>query len=172
MKHKRSKIYISDTLLERSGELLASFSDPEPAEGIVYWFGFELAGKSVITSILVPNANTNYGCVSTTAEANAQVLMSVVGTPLVLIGQAHSHPGSIVRHSDVDDRQTFPRFEGAISVVAPYFARRGMDLNHCGVHRFIEGEYRLLKPGKVRDHLVVVPGERDFRQGQDLAEIS
>lgn len=159
-----STIYISDQLLERSADLLASFAFPEPSEGIVYLFGLHLDHRSVVTTLMVPNADTHWGCISTSANANAEVLRSIVGTPLVLIGQVHSHPGRWVRHSDVDDRQTFPRFDGAISVVVPHFARRGLDLRRCGVHRFVDGVYRKLRTREVHQHLVVIPAERDFRK--------
>jgi hypothetical protein len=163
---KNKKVYITDVLFERSRRLLRSFapSGSKATEGVVYWFGFETPVASIVTTLLVPDADVSWGCISTSAVANAQVLTSVVGTPLVLIGQAHSHPGSDVRHSDVDDRQTFPRFEGAISVVVPCFARRKFDLGKCGVHRFAGGQYGLVPGEKVPDHLVVLPGERDFRR--------
>jgi hypothetical protein len=48
-----SRIYISDQLLERSADLLASFASPDPSEGIVYWFGFHLDDRSVVTTLMV-----------------------------------------------------------------------------------------------------------------------
>ena len=166
MKSTNSKIYITETLLGRSAVLLASFADPQRCEGIVYWFGFDDGSRSVVTTLIVPDAEANWGCVATSAEANAEAVMSVFGTPLVLIAQAHSHPGVDVNHSDVDDRQSFPRFEGAVSVVVPHFAKKGIELSCCGVHRFIDGKYRILNWQDVPNHLVVVPGERDFRRRQ------
>jgi hypothetical protein len=158
-----SKIHITDTLLEETGHLLASFAEAKSSEGIVYWFGFEAGGRSVITTLIVPDADTSWGCVTTSARANADVLRRVVGTPLVLIGQAHSHPRHRVRHSDVDDRETFARFLGAVSVVVPYFARKGVNLRRCGVHRFVDGRYQLISPTKVGDHMHIIPGAIDLR---------
>jgi hypothetical protein len=80
-----------------------------------------------------------------------------------LLGQAHSHPGSYVRHSDVDDRDTFAQFPGALSVVVPYFGWYGADLAWCGVHRHLDGGFRRINADRVGEHLVVLPGERDFR---------
>lgn len=160
------KVYITDVLWERSRRLLNSFAavGSEATEGIVYWFGFETADVGIVTTLLVPDATASWGCISTSAEANAEVLMSVVGTPLVLIGQAHSHPGSDVSHSPIDDRQTFPRFDGAISVVVPHFARNVVGLQECGVHRFVDGAYKNVPPSENEDHLVVLLGERNFRK--------
>ena len=161
-----SVIHITDALLARTGELLVSFAERRPSEGVVYWFGLESDSMSVVTTLVVPDAETRVGCVSTSAEANAEALMAVVGTPLVLIGQAHSHPGDDVRHSEVDDRDTFARFDGAISVVVPYFGRSGVDLLRCGVHRHGGGVFHPVRQDEVSRHLVVLPGEANFRSGR------
>jgi hypothetical protein len=157
------KIYISDALLKRTAAIIASYAEDVPSEGLVYWFGIDVGGQSVITTLMVPDAHSSWGCISTTPEANAEVIMAVEA-PLVLIGQAHSHPGSDIRHSDIDDRQTFPRFHGAISIVVPYFAKKKLDLGQCGIHRFVDGKYIFIQPRNVKDHLIVIPGERDFRK--------
>jgi hypothetical protein len=157
-----SVIHITDALLARTGELLASFAKRRPSEGVVYWFGLESGNMSVVTTLVVPDAEARAGCVSTSSEANAEALTALVGTPLVLIGQAHSHPGDDVRHSEVDDRDTFARFDGAISVVVPYFGRSGVNLVRCGVHRHEGGVFRPVRRDEVSRHLVVLPGEANF----------
>lgn len=157
-------VHISDTLLYETGRLIASFAEGRDSEGVVYWFGLEFGDKAVVTTLVVPNAETSYGCISTTPEANGEALGVIVGTPLVLIGQAHSHPGNGVRHSQFDDRETFARFEGAISVVVPHYARRGVDLRCCGVHRHAGGEFRLINNKQLAEHIVVIPGQADLRQ--------
>lgn len=157
------EVLITRTLLDRTAELLASFAEQHQAEGVVYWFGIELGSSAVVTTLVVPNADTRWGCVRTSPEANAEALSVIVGTPLVLIGQAHSHPANGVRHSRVDDQETFARFDGAVSVVVPYFGRRGLNLRRCGVHRHISGEFRVVPPSQVGRHIRVLPGEADFR---------
>lgn len=157
-------VHISDSLLSETGKLIASFAEGMDSEGVVYWFGLEFGDKAVVTTLVVPDADTSYGCISTTPEANGEALGVIVGTPLVLIGQAHSHPGSGVRHSPFDDRETFARFEGAISVVVPHYARRGVDLRRCGVHRHAGGEFRLINNKHLAQHIVVIPGQADLRR--------
>jgi hypothetical protein len=103
-------VYITESLLDRTGEILASFARNKDAEGVVYWFGMESAGGSVITTLIVPNADAARGCIRTSPKANAEAVSAIIGTPLVLIGQAHSHPGTCVGHSDVDDLETFASF--------------------------------------------------------------
>jgi hypothetical protein len=158
------RVYVPATLLETTGRLLASFAASEPTEGVVYWFGLEIGGQAVVTSLVVPDADTRFGDVVTSAEANAEALTAIVGTPLVLLGQVHSHPGRRVRHSGIDDRETFAQFPGALSVVVPHFGRQGVDLARCGVHRHFGDGYVLLRPDQVPVHLRVLPGVADFRR--------
>jgi hypothetical protein len=157
-------VYITDAQLDHTAALVASFAEHEPREGIVYWFGLELGARAVVTSLVVPDADTSGGDVVTSAAVNAEALTAIVGTPLVLLGQAHSHPGAHVGHSGADDRETFAQFPGALSVVIPYFGWYGGTLARCGVHRHLDGAYRRISPERVSDHLVVVDAVRDFRR--------
>ena len=156
-------IIISDLQLARTANLLASFAADCEAEGVVYWFGIESGAVAVVTTLAVPDAEAGYGCVLTSSEANARVLTELVGTPLVLIGQAHSHPRHNIRHSGFDDDHTFARHEGALSVIVPYFGRRGFRLSRCGVHRFINGRFHVIGRSELPQHLTVIPGEKDCR---------
>lgn len=158
-----STVYITGNLLERTRELLASFAKKSRSEGVVYWFGFEFEEVAVVTTLVVPDADTSYGCIRTSPEANVQALSAIVGTPLMLIGQAHSHPGSGVRHSDTDDRETFAGFDGAISVVVPHFGREGINLETCGIHRHTGGAFQFIEPSEISRHINVLLGEADFR---------
>lgn len=157
-------IYVSRDLLDRTAGLLASFTRRGPSEGLVYWFGVDMGGQSVVTTLVVPDATATAHGVQTSAAANAVALSVVAGSPLVLIGQAHSHPRGWVDHSVVDDRETFAQYRGALSVVVPWFGRRGLDLGSCGVHRHDGAAYRRIPPEEVEKHLIELPGERDLRQ--------
>jgi len=154
-------ILLTTHLADETARLLDSFATRRPSEGVVYWFGLELGDFSVVTTLVVPDADTRDGAVRTSAAANADVLRAIVGTPLVYLGQAHSHPTSHVRHSIVDDEETFARFDGAISVVVPWLGRYGFDVEQCGVHRHVGGRFREVKD--VATHLRLVPGLLDLR---------
>lgn len=161
-------VYTTDAQLRRTAELLTSFAeqadDPEwESEGVVYWFGLELGARSVVTTLVVPDADTTGGGVRTSAAANAEAMEVMVGTPLVLLGQAHSHPYEFVGHSLVDDRETFAQFPGALSVVVPYFGRKGINLEACGVHRHIAGSFKRIRDRDMDRHLRVLVGEADYR---------
>lgn len=164
MSEAHQLVYVPASLLDATGILLANFAAVRPCEGVVYWFGLEHPTHSVVTTLVVPDADTRRGDVVTSAAANAEVLGAVVGTPLVLLGQAHSHPRSDVRHSLVDDRETFAQFPGALSVVVPFFARDRMDLLRCGVHRHLGGRFVRIPAVHVSAHLRILPGIVDFRR--------
>lgn len=157
-------VYITKELLERTRALLASFADDSRSEGVVYWFGFESEENAVVTTLVVPDADTSWGCIKTSPQANAQALSAIVGTPLILLGQAHSHPGSGVRHSPTDDNETFASFDGAISVVVPHYGRDGINLETCGIHRHTGGAFRFIEPSEISEHIKALPGEVDFRK--------
>lgn len=160
-------IYITDELLSKTANILADFADPIPSEGIVYWFGIESSHAGVVTTLIVPHAMTNWGCITTTAEDNALVVRSILGTRLVLLGQAHSHPRNHVRHSLIDDRDTFAHFDGAISVVVPFYGRKGINLARCGIHRHIAGKFQIIRPKETRDHIQVIPSTIDLRRNRN-----
>lgn len=157
-------VYITKELLERTRVLLASFADNTRSEGVVYWFGFEMEESAVVTTLVVPDADTSWGCIRTSPQANAEALSAIVGTPLILLGQAHSHPGSDVRHSPTDDSETFASFDGAISVVVPHYGREGINLETCGIHRHTGGAFRFIETSEISEHIKVLPGEADFRK--------
>jgi hypothetical protein len=159
-------VYLSAILAAHTADLLDSFAVERPSEGVVYWYGLELGGRAVVTTLVVPDADTESGAVQTSAAANAQTLEAILDTPLQLLGQAHSHPSSYVQHSPTDDAETFARFEGMISVVVPYFGRYGLHIDCCGVYRFIQGGFHLVRPTELNRHLVILPGKRDFRSVQ------
>jgi hypothetical protein len=161
-------VYITESALDETARLLASFADEEESEGIVYWFGLELADQAVVTTLIVPDADTSDGSVRTSSAANAEAVGMAIGTPLVLLGQAHSHPKDRVGHSRVDDRETFAQFPGALSLVVPWFARRGIALDLCGVHRHLGGAFKRIPASEVQQHLRVLRSVADLRRAPKL----
>src|SRR5687767_7304014 len=105
-------VFLTDDLARRTANLLDSFAQLRPSEGVVYWFGFEQPAAAVVTTLVVPNADTSGGAVRTSAQVNAQAIELMIGTPLVYIGQAHSHPGGHAWLSPTDDADTFARCDG------------------------------------------------------------
>jgi len=161
--HRYPVIYITEEVLSRTANILLDFAKPTPSEGVVYWFGIEGSHAGAVTTLIVPNATTSWGCITTSAEENARVLRTIIGTNLVLLGQAHSHPRNHVRHSRIDDRDTFANFDGAISVVVPYYGRKGIRLTRCGIHRHISGSFQVIQPKNISSHIRVIPNTINLR---------
>lgn len=158
-------VFLTKAQLDETARLLASFAPRgDEHEGIVYWFGLELGERAVVTTLVVPDADTSYGSVRTSPEANAEAVALTIGTPLLLLGQAHSHPSEWVEHSGVDDRDTFAQWTGAISVVVPWYGGKGMRMESCGVHRHIGGRYEWIPAERVCEHLQVLDACVDLRK--------
>ncbi len=162
--HELPIVYIAHELAQETARLLDTFALRQPSEGVVYWFGIERGDVAVVTTLIVPDADTEGGTVRTSAQANGSAIRVVVDTPLVYLGQAHSHPGWHVGHSSVDDTDTFARCDGVVSVVVPWFGRYGLHLDACGVHRHVRG--RFVRITDVHDHLRVIPGFADLRSAK------
>jgi hypothetical protein len=159
-------IYITQTSLMETARALAGFAKGVDSEGVVYWFGVQAGEREVVTTLVVPDADTSRGHVRTSAAANAEAMSVMVNTPLVLLGQAHSHPSKNVDHSPTDDRDTFAQFPGALSVVVPFFGRRGLNLDQCGIYRHFDGKYHRIRRASVDHHIRVIPGFADFRNAR------
>ncbi len=71
------------------------------------------------------------------------------------VARIHSHPGEAF-HSTTDDRNPVITFDGALSIVVPFF---GLGLRHglksCAVYRRTDGHWRSLPVGDQRDRWVV-----------------
>lgn len=114
-----------------------------------------IAGPS--PRLVVPDQlarRTPYGVsVELTAEGQWE-LASALEVGETYVARIHSHPGEAF-HSSTDDRNPVITFEGAISVVVPYF---GLGLRHglpeCAVLRFASGIWHDLPPGPERDRWV------------------
>lgn len=161
-------VFLTKEQLDETARLLESFAPPgDEHEGIVYWFGLELGESAVVTTLVVPDADATYGSVRTSPEANAEAVALTIGTPLVLLGQVHSHPSEWVEHSYVDDRDTFAQWNGALSVVVPWYGRQGIHIESCGVHRHFGGRYEWIPAERVGEHLQVLTSRVDLRKPRD-----
>jgi hypothetical protein len=154
-------VYITDELAQRTAAVLDSFASRRPSEGVVYWFGIEAPPAAVITTLIVPDADTRDGCVRTSVHANAKAIAVITDTPLVYLGQAHSHPGRNVSHSYLDDQETFATFDGAISIVVPWFGRYGLKIQECGFYRHLGGKFRQIE--NAESHFRILPAFADLR---------
>jgi len=93
--------------------------------------------------------------VRVTEQGKAE-LAAALGPDERYVSRIHSHPGEAF-HSATDDRNPALRFEGALSIVVPYFglaAREGLD--PCAVFVRRQRRWVELPPGPLRDEVVHV----------------
>jgi hypothetical protein len=126
-------------------------------EGLVYWAGNGNGGNFEITAAVAPKTEaTRYGF-KTSNTSNARFVEFICDNDLLYIAQVHSHPGTMVDHSIVDNEETAFRSEGLISIVVPVFGRKGMlPLTVCGIHRFAAGKFPRLGNRYIRRHFNII----------------
>jgi hypothetical protein len=109
-------------------------------EAVVLWFGVVGdTGSATVSSAYVPEqtpfAFDDGVGVYIDEEAITRVILALAGDEIVL-ARIHSHPRAAY-HSDTDDLNRLISHEGAISIVVPYFASRGLRIELCSVNEFL-----------------------------------
>jgi hypothetical protein len=146
-------IHISETVLD---EARAFFEDcgAQGCEGTAL-----IAAKNDVADLLViPDQRATphpQSSVEVTDKGKRQ-LATALGLDRTYVARIHSHPG-LAFHSDTDDRNPALTFEGAVSVVVPFFGlglRNGLDA--CALYELRAGRWILVEPGSGRDRPVDV----------------
>lgn len=152
-------------LLDLTVNVLRQSGKPHQShEGVAYWAGKRSGQECFITTCIAPAARTTYGSFRTSSLSNAKVVMYLATAGLELIGQVHSHPGSLVDHSDGDEEDALMPYEGFLSIVVPNYARDGMrPLTICGVHIFTSSTFRRLDNPEIENRFRIVDELADLR---------
>jgi hypothetical protein len=124
---------------------------------------FGLEGTAMIAGpdhprLVIPDQNavrTQHGVsVELTAKGQFDLATGLAGSER-FVARIHSHPGEAF-HSATDDRNPVITFDGALSIVVPFF---GLGLRHglgaCAVYLREEGRWHSLPTGDQRDRWVV-----------------
>jgi hypothetical protein len=121
--------------------------------------GLVVAGPDrVARHVVFPDqrAGRSPGCwVQVTEQGKAELALALRPEE-TYVARIHSHPGE-ARHSGLDDRNPAQRYEGALSIVVPYFGlglRAG--LHACAVFVRRASRWVELPPGARRDEVVHV----------------
>jgi hypothetical protein len=117
-------------------------------EGLALWFGRRNeVGKVSITHLV---SVTGPGFVSAPLQlrlswrAMSRLTDLADSLQLYMVGQIHSHPGTMVDLSPVD-KELGIRCQDYLSAVCPFYAQKATDdIRGCGVHVFDGGAYRRL----------------------------
>jgi hypothetical protein len=112
--------------------------------------------------VVAPRANTDFGRVEVSHDANFEFIKALSAKKYVQIAQVHTHPSSWVGHSLGDSRYAAFKINGLLSIVVPVYGKKGMlPLDkRCGVHRFDESEFVRLPRKYVATRFHVLENEK------------
>lgn len=155
------RIYIARPLIDKTVKSLRK-QGVKFNEGLVFWAGIEAKdGSKFVTTCVYPKQQCSGISVSSNLIAGAKVVREIRKRGLEIIAEIHSHPGQWVGHSLIDDENPFVLAEGNISIVVPYFARKGMEpLWKCGVHIYsFRGGWKRLGRDEIAETFVILDQE-------------
>lgn len=121
--------------------------------------GFVVAGPDrVARHVIFPDqrAGRSPSCWVRVTERGQTELAVALGADETYVARVHSHPGCAF-HSKTDDRNPAVRYEGALSIVVPYYGlglRAG--LRRCGVFVRRRRSWIEMAPGPARDEVIRV----------------
>lgn len=150
---------VASELLDATAEALAEIGE-EAVEGVVVWVGRQPVGDVVeVARAVVPGQvafrSEDGLAVMIPDSAVSELILSLDDSEFIPI-RVHSHPGEAY-HSGTDDLNRLLGHKGAISIVVPYFARRGMDLSTCSVNELDDDfRWRELSVEEVRRRFDIV----------------
>lgn len=132
-----TRFVIPAGVLAGTARLLAEPGE-DGLEGSLLWIGHVLDDTiAEVTRAYRPEqiafASSAGLAVTLTEDGLTQLIMSLADGEIVL-ARLHTHGNSDVSHSPVDDANVVVGHPGAVSIVVPYFASCGIDLDRCGVH--------------------------------------
>jgi proteasome lid subunit RPN8/RPN11 len=161
----RGRFAITDAAVAAAERVLPTFRGPDgDHEGIVFLAGFELAGLTLFTAVIAPEAEHGRGHVFCSREQMLAAQRGARASGVSILGQLHSHPGPSSYHSKDDDEMVHMPFEGMLSLVAPRYALWGLrPLENLGVHQFQDGRWVVCERKSVHASFRVLPSEIDLR---------
>ena len=128
---------VAADIVIRTTELIAE-PGREGFEGSAVWIGaIDAAGNAFVTRLFRPEQtaySTRYGLAVEVTETGLTDLIGSLKPGELVLARLHTHGNGDVKHSTTDDRNLLVAHPGAVSIVVPWFAEDGIDLNRCGVH--------------------------------------
>lgn len=163
---ERPVIYLTKNVIEATANYVSSYGpSTEMHEGIVYWAGVPNDKAWLITTAIAPAAKTTSGSYHTSVSTNAYVIKTINELRLQLLAQVHGHPKSWVDHSEGDINGAFMPYEGFLSVVVPWYGKKGLlPLKKCGIHRYEKGDFVRLTLEEIDRIFFIVPNSIDLRR--------
>ncbi|MBB3750816.1 hypothetical protein FHT44_003311 [Mycolicibacterium sp. BK634] len=141
---------------------------PPSHERVAYLDGVRHRGQqvhhSVATTVTVPDAVTSPGNFTVSALAMEQAGEHFSALGLVRLAQVHTHGGSWIDHSHIDDSHAYSQRDGALSIVLPHHGAGHPWPWQTGVHLREPAGWRRLTGDEINDVLRLVPTVLDYRR--------
>jgi hypothetical protein len=127
-------------------------------EGLALWFGNEVDNIVAISHLVVPygpGLRTHPLHLSLSMRAMERITNLTEELDCYWAGQIHSHPGTMVELSEVDERMGI-HVQDYLSFVCPYYAQRETsEISEFGVHTYDGGAYRRVSATEVARRIVL-----------------
>lgn len=130
-------------------------------EGLALWLGTGSGTRAEITHVVEVRGagfRTSPLFMSLSMRAMASLTELAERQGAYLVGQIHSHPGTLLNLSDLDEEHGI-RIPDYLSVVCPYYAQRNSALADCGIHVFEGRRYRRLDRAEA-EHRITATASR------------
>lgn len=162
-------VFVTDMIARTSAKLVASATPKGPPAKVVYWFGFECGDRASVTTLIVPEKETNTDSILASAVANEEIFSAIVSASLVFLGQVRLQDDDDDGDDGDDETERDIRFEGALSIEIPRSQNPGrLELDQCRVYRQLDGNCHNISR-QLNGHLRVIPGFKDLRKPSEMA---
>jgi proteasome lid subunit RPN8/RPN11 len=115
------KVRCRRAVVEQTLEYLQEAGRRE-SECVVLWLAHRSTDDTLVIEAYRPEQTAALDRFVIPSDSMRALMRHLREHRLSLLAQVHSHPGEAF-HSWIDDREAIVRHEGALSIVAPYFAR-------------------------------------------------
>ena len=164
----RGTFILCESIISATDEALARFRlagiQDGGHEGIVFWAGRELGNCQVFTTVIIPEADHSYARVVLNERAVGASSRAARKHSLQVLCQVHSHPSTIVHHSDGDDDLITMPYEGMLSIVVASHGLNFNDIYETGIHQYQDGRWVLCTSDSVKSNIKVVPIHMDLTE--------
>ncbi len=159
--HSRiTKYEITEKLMKETVEFLKK-QGLKGLEGLVFWVGrTDQVGIAKVTRIYIPEQVAQRSALGVSVEMTKKGQLEYIGSLKDGewgLAKLHSHPQKAYLSSTDLANPSF-NFEGAISIVVPYFAAniKPSEIGKCAIFRRSEGKWNELSPDTVKKTFKVV----------------
>jgi len=138
-------------------------SGQQGAEGVALFAGTQDGATFSIRRTIIPDqeaTRTEDGLLYFVPGSElSRINRELYAEKLSLVAQIHSHP-TVAYHSETDDAYAIITELGGVSIVVPYFGRKGVDLSTWEIYRLVAGPEWIHLPTYEKNKLINITGEQ------------